>query len=254
MPDIVKHEEKPDFLVLAKNSSEMAKAQDRTIKGFKAKVEIEKGRMLDLQANLEVAKKNKWRTETLKRHITYAKERVAFYEKIVNALEAGFQIIPEMDIDVFAIRTTAKSPRSNTVTGQVQSWNDGPSPSAQKTNHPPTGEGEYVAPDRVFTDETRFENEKKSSDGTKVEKQEMVTRWATDFAEIEFPFQLARTEILEMTAAAMHKKVFDELGILPRRPSTDPMVVGRISLKGRPNYNRKSVNFMVAWFLDLSDI
>jgi hypothetical protein len=31
-------------------------------------------------------------------------------------------------------------------------------------------------------------------------------------------------------------------------------VVGRITLKGSRRWNRKSVNFMVAWFLDLADI
>jgi hypothetical protein len=84
----------PEMFLFARNSAEMVQAQQRTIAGMKAKAELEQIRTKELEDNLEVAKKNKWRTETLKRHVGYAKERVAFYQKIILALEAGYQIIP----------------------------------------------------------------------------------------------------------------------------------------------------------------
>lgn len=240
----------PDLFVLAKNPQEMVTAQNRLIDFFEAKLKQEQERKKDLETNLEVAKKNKWRTDTLRRHVGYAQNRVEFYEKIRDALKAGYNIIPDIEMDVFAIRTSAKKPRENRVTAEVTSWRDGQMPHGPKSNEPPAGEGEYVAPDRIETDQSRFvETPKKEGEKPK----EMVTRWATGFCEIEFPFQLARTEVMELTAEALKQKIFDEVGVLPRKPGRDPMVIGRIKLKGSPSWNPKTVSFVVAWFLDLKE-
>lgn len=249
--EIVKAEKTPvphdDMFVFARNPKEMVKAQERQVAFFDAKVALEKERKEDLEHNLELAKKNKWRTETLKRHVGFAQDRIDFFEKIRDAVKAGYCIVPDMDIDVFAIRTTAKV-RENRVTSELR-WGSGSFPKEQRTNSPPAGEGEYVSP---AADSTELQGEKPpQKEGEKPTP--IVTRWATEHGKIEFPFQLARAEVLEVTAHALSQKLFDEVGILPRRRGADPMVVGRISLKGRKDWNRKSVNFVIAWFLDLSD-
>lgn len=238
-----------DLFIYARNSVEMVEAQKKTIEGFKAKIVVETARRDELADNLAIARKNKWRSETLKRHVQYANNRIEFYTKIVEALEAGFQIIPEMDVDVFAIRTT-RDPAKNQVTGESK-WG-GPTPGDQTTNSPPVGDGEYVAPQAKIEEDHWHKEPKKEGD----EKVLMVTRKAIEHDEVEFPFQLAKPQILEMTAAAMQKKIFDELGVLPaRRAKTDPIVVGRITLKGSgARWQRRSVNFMVAWFIDLKDM
>jgi hypothetical protein len=238
---------KKDMFIFAKNSAEMAQAQDRTIAGMKTKVEVEKARLTDLELNLEIAKKNKWRTETLKRHVGYAKDKVAFYEKIISALEAGYQIVPDMDVELFAVRTSKKTPSSKTVTGTASYG--GPALNSHTSNHPPVGEGKYVHPNRGLSQADDWEKDDK--DGKKVK---MQTRWWEDFTSPEFPFQLVKSPILVMTGEAMKKLIFDEMGVLPRTRGADPVVVGRITLKGSRTWQRKSVNFMVAWFIDLDTL
>jgi hypothetical protein len=248
--EIVKQEE-ANLFIYARNSAEMVAAQERTIKGFESKLAVEKVRKDELEENLRIAKKNKWKVSVIANNVRYAQNRVEFYEKVLAALKAGFQIIPDMDVDVFAIRTS-KGPRANQVTSKVTTWSDGATPKDQKTDSPPVGEGENVSTTAAW-DESRGSREIVENNEKKTI--ENVTRWAVEHGEVEFPFQLVKPQILDMTAKAMKKKIFDEFGVLPRRrASVDPVVVGRITLKGRPEYNRKSVNFMVAWFLDLKDL
>jgi hypothetical protein len=236
----------PEMFLFARNSAEMVQAQQRTIAGMKAKAELEQRRTKELEDNLEVAKKNKWRTETLKRHVGYSKERVAFYQKIILALEAGYQIIPDMDLEVFAVRTTRKKPLPGEKSSTYK-W--GANLDSIKTNVPPPGDGEYVAANRGVIDTDQTEKD----DGKGGKTITYHKSWS-EFAEPEFPFQLVKTEVLDMTAAAMQKKIFDELGVLPRTRGADPIVAGRIVLKGSSPRTSKRVNFMVAWFLDLGDL
>jgi hypothetical protein len=246
--ELAKQDKQLDMFIFAKNSVEMAKAQEQTIRGMEAKLALEETRKKDLETNLELAKKNKWRTETLKRHVGYAQNKVEFYEKILEALRAGYQIVPDMDVEVFAIRTSKKKPRENRESGAKNSWG-GPSVSDQKTDYSPTGEGEYVSPNRGTIQEEPWEG--KDGEG---KPRAMLTRYWTEFDSPEFPFQLVKPAILEMTGDAMKRKIFDEMGILPKSRGADPIVVGKICMKPQSQYQRKSVSFMVAWFVDLEDI
>ena len=243
--EIVKQKSDGELFVFARDPAEMTKAQDAMISWAERKVEAKGTELRDFEQNLAIAKKNKWRISTLQAAVQRAKRKVVFYEKVRDALKAGYYIIPDMDVELFAIRTTAKGPRSNRVTGRNQ-WG-GPSVKGQNTNAPPTGEGAYVSPNRGVFDETTFEKQEK--DGSKTP---MVTRWWDEFSEPDFPFTMAKPEILEATADAMKKKIFDEMGVLPRTRGGDPMVIGRITY--REGYHRKSLNFLVAWFLDSADI
>lgn len=236
----------PEMFIFARNSVEMVKAQQRTIEGMKLKIKKEQLRAQELADNLEVAKKNKWRTDTLKRHVGYAQERVVFYQKIVLALEAGYQIIPDMDLEVFAVRTTRTRPLPGEKTSTYK-W--GHNLDDHKTNTPPPGAGEYVSAGRGMMNEDQTEK-----DDGKGGKTIVYHKSWSDFAEPEFPFQLVKTEVLDMTAAAMQKKIFDELGVLPRTRGADPIVAGRVNLKGNNPRQTKRVSFMVAWFLDLADL
>jgi hypothetical protein len=251
--EIVKHEESTDLFVFARNSEEMARTQEKTILGIEAKLAVEQERKRALEDNLAIAKKNKWRTRVIADNIRYAGNRVEFYEKVLDALRAGYQIIPEMGADVFAIRTTKSKPKTNQVGSVLRStYDEGSMPKAQAPDYSPTGQGEYVAPAANYQE--RFSSKMEKRDEKDVELRS-VTRWAVEHGEVEFPFQLVKPQILEMTAAAMEKKIFDELGVLPaRRQKGDPIVVGRVTMKGRRAWDRKSVNFIVAWFLDLADI
>lgn len=240
--EIVQHTGNGELFVFARDPAEMTKAQDAMIAWAERRLTQKRVELKDFEENFNIAKKNKWRHTTLEAAVVRARKKVVFYEKVRDALKAGYYIIPDMDIDVFALRTTAKHPRQNRTSSR---WN--PSPKNQVTNSPPSGEGQYVSPNRGHFEENQHEQTEK--DGS---KSIIKTAWWEDFAEPDFPFTFAKPEILKATAAAMKTKIFDEMGILPRRPGTDPMVIGRITF--REGYNRKSINFLVSWFLDTTDI
>ena len=240
--EIVHQKGDGELFVFARDPAEMTKAQDAMIAWSERKLEQKKTELRDFEQNLVIAKKNKWRASTLEAAVNRGRKKVVFYEKVRDALKAGYYIVPDMDVEVFALRTTAKNPRQNRTSSRWQ-----PTPKDQVTNSPPTGDGKYVSPNRGVFDDTQHEETKK--DGT---KDIVKTRWWEDFAEPDFPFTFAKPEILEATAQAMKKKIFDEMGVLPRTRGADPMVIGRITY--REGYNRKSINFLVAWFMATDDI
>jgi hypothetical protein len=151
-----------------------------------------------------------------------------------------------MDLSLFAIRTTAKKPKANMVDEEKRSWGVS-SPKNQESDRPPTGEGRYVDP-RAFVDSEEYKTTNK--EGKEVTR---MTVHATSFDEsIDFPFKLAKIEVLEATQEAINKKVFDEIGIVPRRRGEDPMVVGTVKLGN--GWRAKRVSFLITWFLDTKDL
>lgn len=232
------------LIVFAKNQSQMAQAQAKLVEWACAKITEKKAELVDAQKNLDAAKKSKWRTEPFKRIVDAVTKKIEFYEKIYAALQEGYTIVPNMDIDLFAIRTKRKAPKANMLTSQ---W--GQPPANQESHLPPVGEGRYVSPEAVVNSHTFITKEAQGN-----QKAEYGTqRWAEDFKDVDFPFKLAKVEILEATAAAMQKLIFDEVGILPRRRvAGDPMVVGRVRYKH--GSEEKAVCFCIAWFVDTNDL
>lgn len=230
-----------DIFVFARNPTEMESEQGRMVEWAEGKLERRKADLRNARANLATATKRKWRTQEFKRIVLKEEKKCCFYEKIKLALKAGYHIIPDMDVDVFAIRTTRKKPKDNAI---VTRWSE--VPADQKSNNPPAGEGRYVASSALF-------EEMKIEDEPGKDPQHRKRRWATDFDdEIDFPFKLAKTVILSTTAQAMAPKIFDELGMLPRRRGADPMIVGRVTY--REGHDRKSINFLIAWFIDTKEL
>jgi hypothetical protein len=229
-----------DLVVVARNPGEMQVAQDQLIAWAAAKIEEKKAEHTDLEENYQIAKKNKWRTSTLKRASALALKRVEFYEKVHAALQEGFCIIPNMDLDVFAIRTTRKNPTKHKSNSQ---W----SIRDQKSSRPALGEGRYVDSSPLEMESSYKEEDK---DGKLVKKKMF---WAEDFQEPGFPFTMAKPQILDATGKALALKVFDEVGVLPkRRAKGDPMVVGRIIYKAG-GYDERSISFLITWFVDTKD-
>jgi len=226
------------MVVIARDPGEMQVAQEQLVDWAAKKIEEKKAQHLELQENYEIAVKNKWRSSTLKRNAANAKKEMEFYEKVYAALEAGYCIIPNMDIDVFAIRTTRKKPKKE-YGGQ---WTN----RIQKTSRPAIGDGRYVDADPV---ELMHTKEVKNSRGEMVN---VNKAWAEDFQGVDFPFKMAKPQILDSTAKAMARKVFDDIGVLPHRTRRgDPMVIGRIT--HRKGYTDHTISFLITWFVDTKD-
>lgn len=239
-------EEQPvgDVFVIARSQEEMIKANQTLILWAEGKLKQKREELTELSANLELAKKNKWRTTPFKNNVNGALKRVQFYEKLKAALEEGYCIVPDMDIDVFAIRTTKKTPKGNYSSTEYGT----PWVKNQESENPPINEGRFVSVRGEEAHDTHTFKDKDGKDRTRKEA------YAIDFQEVDFPFKLAKPGVLTAAGEALKSRIFDEVGILPRRRVRgDPMIIGRINYQ-HGSGRRKSINFVIAWFIDTKDL
>lgn len=227
----------------------MREAQTQLISWCEQKIAAMKHDAAELAENLSIALRNKWKSSTLKRHADLATKRVTFYEKIKAALEAGYCIVPNFPVTLFAIRTDKTKPA--TMFTCTEHYSKPHYAKTQEAKLLTVGEGEYQNPnpivEEIHTDIVTDERE-----NTK----QVWTSEAVGWNEIDFPINMAKPIIMEATERAMKQKIFDELGILPdSKPKKDPLIVGRI-LDPRPTgYEpQKFVTFIVAWHLNVRDL
>ena len=225
--------------VFAQNPLQMRQAQAQMVEWAQRKVEETKALLADLEQNLEIAKKNKWRTSTLKTAVLREQRRSEFYCKTKQALEAGYCMVPNFPTGVFAIRTTRETPKATDLQRQSRYL------PTEKSNCPPEGEGEYVDPQVPAVSCQAPDKEGK-----------LQTWWSAgeDYSDVSFPFTLVKPEIMEATQRAMALKVFDEIGCLPESVSSrryrDPIIVGKITHR-QSTYSETTFTFLIAWFMDL---
>lgn len=200
------------------------------------------------EENLRIAEERKWSTTHFKKRITALARRRVFFEKIELALHAGYVIVPNFEMTVFAIRTAAETPR---VARSSTSWGSLSGPASQQL---PAGEGDYKNPD-VDT----FRVDEKVPDG-KGGTREQVRRWTSDeFKELDFPIALAKPVLMTKTAEAMAARIFDEVGVAVDTARSggwrgnrrgDPFILGRI----RNPQKRADVTFFIGWYFDPTNL
>lgn len=253
MSDLIKRSD-DNLVVFAKNRAEMMESQQSLVNWADMKVMDAEENLSEVTANLVQAKENKWKTSSWSRQVTRAKKQLVFYQKIQAALLEGYTIVPDFPIDIFAVRTKRKYPLKNYRTS-TQSWQDQWDRRQLRTEQPlglAIGEGEYVDSEHDSRVQTL-----QLEDGTKKYK-----FYSKDFNEVDFPIKTVKPVILEETSKALLAKIFDELGCNPGRAgwspgtsggrSADPMVIGRVVYKN--GEHRKTVSFLIAWWLDVKDI
>jgi len=229
--------------VFAKDPAAMQEAQQQMVTWARLRLQQRTAEHADLLENLEVAKKNKWRTATLKRAVSMAHKRMSYYEKVLAALEAGYYIVPNFPVGIFAIRTCHKHPtrshrhHMHSYPHQVKD---------AESEHPPLGKGEYVDAQPTVG----------SVYGTN-QKGEECTFWHADaFEAVAFPFTMVNPEIPKAISRAMALKIFDEVGCLPNRRQGqnrgDPLIIGRITVKN--GYSERTLSFLLGWFMNLEDV
>ena len=227
-----------DIVVLARDPQEMANAQQGLIDWMDRKVAGLKVELAEAEENLTTAKRMKVRTEGWVRVIRRAQSRVTYYEKARTALGEGYCIIPDLPVQLIAVKTTRKRP--------PQKWHHGgvwQVPEARAMTLP-EGEGRYV--DAQVEAESR-EVVIEGKDCTRTESQ------AIEFLDVDFPFKVVKPQILLGLEAAMKRKLFDEIGVLPAtNRGGDPILVGRI--KRKEGYNEQVMTFLIAWWIDTSDL
>ena len=229
-------DEADDFTVFANNPADMVGAQRSMILWCARKIQAIKGDLAEAQTNLDAAKANKWSPEAWAKQVKLHTDKIDFYKKIKIALEAGYYIVPPFPVDTFAIRVKdGAAPRGNWSTSNWRGAHD------QAASRLPAGEGQYVSP-RPSLESTNVQ--KKMTDGT----MRAITHYRPDeYRVADFPFKLAKAEIMSAARAAMELKVFDRMGALPAARAPDPIICGEILL---PHRKGQAVTFFVSWWLD----
>lgn len=219
-----------DIAVTALHPIQMQESQEALIAWCNKKIIAVTDEADELRLAYEHAKKNKWQTATLNRHYNLALKRQQYYIKIQTALVQGYYIVPNFPIQMFVIRTRKDRPKGqwkkneyyiNSATADVLEL----------------GTGEYHNPEVMVEKHHTWNAEKNQYDLTHVT--------ADEFAETEFPINMAKPSIMDATSRAMAKKIFDQIGVLPSfRKNQDPLIIGQIL------GHNKIVSFMIAWHLN----
>jgi hypothetical protein len=238
-------QEATGYQLVATDDAQLRSAHGKMIEWAHVQIATLEAEKRAEEESLAIAKERKWATAAFTRRIAIMDRRITFYRKIEAALRAGYVIVPNFEMTVFAIRTKAKSPRGGEV---AQSWRG--SDFVQNAQQLPEGEGEYQNPrPQVWQREEKREKADGKTESVKV-------FWPDDeFKDIEFPIALAKPALMTKTAEAMARRVFDEVGVAVDRTNWsrrgDPIVLGRIV---NPRRGASALTFFIGWYFDPSNL
>lgn len=238
-------DEAPEYFLVARNPVELEQAHHAMLKWARDKQADMLRQVHEAQERISVAKRSKWSTTKHVSDKAMAHKRLSFYQKIEGAIMAGYLVIPDLPLNLFAVRTKATRPKANRREG---AWNTGRTLEGQQL---PAGEGTYVSAEPTVR---RFSVNDRNDKGA------LVERWfneAAEFREVSFPVVLAKPVLMTQVAQAMTLKVFDEIGLVVdgnmsgmvnrgTRGKGDPILVGRIR---NPRQFRPSACFFLGWGL-----
>jgi hypothetical protein len=235
----------PQFHAVAVNGTEMVQAKAGIQSWLERKIQLIENEITSIQATYDAAIRNKWKSSTFKGQLQREKQKLLYYGKLLAACNAGFTIVPNMDVDVFAIRVKRMLPTAKDVISKATGYApNAPRIDDETEERLPIGDGRYESP----IQETSTERwDEKNEKGEIVHK---VRSSAVDFADMEFPLAIAHPVVMDATARAMAMKIFDRIGIVRDRNQTsgDPIVLGQITRK--VGWQLKTASFLIAWYLD----
>lgn len=226
--------------LVATNPGQMEQCQGALVQWCRQKMELVKADLADAEENLAIAKKNKWRHAPWQRRVSMAKAKLTFYDKVERAVEAGYYIVPAFPVDVFAVRTDKPQPKREKSSYQFEQFR-------QSARLLPAGEGRYVSDLPEIWQQARPYIDSKTG-----EQKDIVSYYPDSFQDVDFPMTLVKPQVLDATAKAMARKVFDQIGVLPnRRSKGDPILVGQII---PPHRRYEPLTFFISWWLNTGDL
>jgi hypothetical protein len=222
-----------NVLVIAEQPGELMKAQTALIGWTQRRLAAIKAELDEARQSLASATEHKWDKRPFHRVIANLQHEFCYYDKVEQALVAGYCIVPNFPVELVAIRSVYGRP------GQQHESNWKPN-LIQSGENTPAGDGRYVAAAPKVEKVSVLTDEK----GNK------HTTWeATQYRDVSLPIKFMKPRVLDATQAAMALNVFDEVGVLPARKKSDPLVIGRII-----GPKEKQISFMIAWFIDSRDL
>lgn len=244
----VKQEIVPQSYFVATNREEMAKAQSGLTSWVASKVEAVKKELRDVSKAVEHARAHKWAIGALMRQKNLWYGRKVYYEKMLEALQAGYVLVPEFPVDIFVIRTTRETPLKQE-NQTSYSWEG----TSRPENHPPekleVGDGDYknaIVP--------RFYHQTKWKDGDGKERETYHFYNDDTFSDLAFPLIAAKPEVMDATQHAMALKIFDSIGVCPpSKRRGDPLIIGIIE-GPKVGYTQKKCHFLISWHIQTEDL
>ena len=224
-----------DLTLVARTPAEMVTAQHDLVAWCTEKAKSLETELREARANLKAAKDAKWRTSGWLNVVSRIQKTLLFYGKVREAIEAGYIVIPNLPLDVFAIRTTRTHARDTSLQKYVSDIPDEP---AQQL---PSGEGEYVSP----TPQARRSTDLKDEKGVV-----QVRVFGAELVDFVFPVVAVQPYVIHATQQALVAKLFDEIGLVQPVRRKDPIVAGRIISPKSTRWHLKAVTFFIAWWLD----
>jgi hypothetical protein len=239
--------------LVARSQQEMTMCRNSLAAWLTKKVGSMRVEAASLDEAAGIAATNGWALEALQRQARLAVKRTEYYEKLLAAVRAGYTIVPNIPVDLFAVRVIRK-PGMRMATSTFGSANI----SDVQPQVLAEGEGKYVSATPLQTTWTHTEPDPHNAGKTR----EVHHAEFSEFSEVAFPLQSARPMVMEATQEAMAMKLFDAIGIAPstNTRSADPMIVGWV-VDPRPikvwngaRSDRRHVSFLVAWHLDMTTL
>lgn len=222
--------------VVALTPAEMVPAQAELVAWCDRKIQALSDESDELELHQKLALENGWKTSVVTANLNRTARRITYYQKMQVALQAGYLLVPNMPVDVLAVRVKNANPPGKTSQYPYPHHHQ-----AQPQASLPAGEGRYV-------DETLIHRD--DSYTTSVPGKEPVRHQAytdAEYDEVDFPFQTMKPVVLQAAARAMALKVFDQIGQVQNSGGQDPILVGQLL---DPRGNRRRATFFIAWWVD----
>ncbi|MEP6743426.1 MAG: hypothetical protein ABJB61_13085 [bacterium] len=232
--------------LVATNPTQMEGAKENLRAFLIQKIEALDVDIVEFNQTITAARDNKFSAAGLTRLRSKAVDTQEFYAKILEAVEAGYTIIPDFPIDVFAIRVGRERPENAETSnryGRAAVYLETPDVLSR-------GEGDYVSSVPLVK---RREETKTETSGTTINNYTVRYADPTKFQGVAFPVRAARAELMDATNKAMQRKIFDQFGICPPKKNPDPLIIGQV-LSKKTGYSQKSVSFLIAWHLNLGEL
>lgn len=254
----------PKEHLVALNPVEMQEARGDLKVWLEQKLAVLERDIVEANAALAEARRNGWATAALTSARNRAVDDETFYNKILVAVEAGYTVIPEFPISVFAVRRSEPDKTDRATFNNVVNGSDTYLARPVQTDSAPAGAGEYRNPAAETTESTRENFSPGAKERGEPRYYTTVHRSGYPAGPISFPNETARAPIMKATANAMAEKTFDQIGVCfpiamvgsTRQVQTnaaragDPLVIGQVVRK-RVGSRQKVVSFIIAWHLDL---
>ena len=224
-------------LLIGQTPAEMQQAQQSMLAWARQRQRTAEYRVKALTKNIDAAKAAGLKVRPMQAQRRREVKRLYAYEKIADAINAGYYLVPNFPIDLFAVRKGAAKPK----TGRTTRYQDA-GEFSQQPDQLRLGEGRYVNVLPFITSITDHSGDEPKKMWYPISFDEQISP----------PAAIVSAGLLPQLVKAMKRKVFDAIGMVGPIRQRDPMLVGQIIIHNN-GYSRREMTFLIAWWMQMED-